>query len=93
MRILSLVLTLAFITTVFSPSTPAPAALGITMIGQGFVGGSELDKSGLTGVICQQGAPANVFRRRFLVALDRTLLTPDTTTYSLPRLIVVRLMV
>lgn len=43
----------------FSPTTPRPAVAGITMIGQGFVSGAATDKSGLTGVICQAGAPAN----------------------------------
>ena len=43
----------------FSPPTPRPAVAGITMIGQGFVSGAATDKSGLTGVICQAGAPAN----------------------------------
>jgi len=31
----------------------------ITLIGKGLVSGSSLDKSGLTGKICQLGAPAN----------------------------------
>lgn len=43
----------------FSSSIPRPAVAGITMIGQGLVSGSATDKSGLTGVICQAGAPAN----------------------------------
>lgn len=43
----------------FSPTTPRPAVAGITMIGQGFVSGAATDKSGLSGVICQAGAPAN----------------------------------
>lgn len=66
MRIVSIVLILAFITTVFSSSSPTPAVTGITMIGQGFIGGSELDKSGLPGVICQQGAPANCVSKSIL---------------------------
>ena len=32
---------------------------GITLIGKGLVSGSSLDKSGLTGKICQQGNPSN----------------------------------
>lgn len=40
--------------TSLSPVTP-----GITLIGKGVVDGAALDKSGLTGSICQQGAPAN----------------------------------
>ena len=43
----------------FSPMTPRPTLAGITMIGQGFVSGAATDESGLTGVICQAGAPAN----------------------------------
>lgn len=43
----------------FSPTTPRAAVAAITMIGQGFVSGAATDKSGLTGVICQAGAPAN----------------------------------
>ena len=43
----------------FSSSSPRPLVPGITMIGQGLVSGSATDKSGLTGVICQQGSPAN----------------------------------
>lgn len=35
------------------------AAPGISLVGKGFVSGSALDKSGLTGNICQQGTPAN----------------------------------
>lgn len=46
-------------TVSFSSSIPRPALAGITMIGQGLVSGSAIDKSGLTGVICQSGAPAN----------------------------------
>ena len=43
----------------FTAITPRPAVAGITMIGQGFVSGAATDKSGLAGVICQAGAPAN----------------------------------
>ena len=43
----------------FSATTPRPVVAGITMIGQGFVSGAATDKSGLTGVICQAGVPAN----------------------------------
>ena len=45
--------------------TPSPVAAsqaltpGITLIGKGEVSGSALDTSGLTGNICQAGAPAN----------------------------------
>src|ERR1700754_4039139 len=35
------------------------ATPGITLIGKGLVDGAALDKSGLTGNICQAGVPAN----------------------------------
>src|SRR5919106_6607869 len=41
------------------PTTPRPVIAGITLIGQGFVSGTASDKSGLSGVICQAGVPAN----------------------------------
>lgn len=62
MRLLgTAVAVLLFISSTFSFSltTPRSAVTGITMIGQGFVSGAATDKSGLTGVICQAGAPAN----------------------------------
>ncbi|HEY3039120.1 MAG TPA: esterase-like activity of phytase family protein [Pyrinomonadaceae bacterium] len=40
-------------------SSPPPVSPGVTLIGKGLVSGSALDKSGLAGNICQQGAPAN----------------------------------
>src|SRR5215510_2349518 len=36
-----------------------PALAGITLIGKGSIDGSAVDKSGLTGNICQAGVPAN----------------------------------
>ena len=39
-----------------NPISPLP---GITLIGKGVVSGTALDKSGLTGNICQASAPAN----------------------------------
>jgi hypothetical protein len=39
--------------------SPRPVTPGIALIGKGLVSGAVLDKSGLTGNICQQGAPAN----------------------------------
>lgn len=36
------------------------------MIGQGFVSGSAIDKSGLVGVICQEGIPANCVSKAIL---------------------------
>ena len=35
------------------------ATPGITLVGKGVISGTALDKSGLTGNICQAGAPAN----------------------------------
>ena len=53
------VLALAF-STICRPIPPPPGLTpGITLIGKGLVSGSELDKSGLTGTICQASAPAN----------------------------------
>ena len=40
-------------------TSPPPVTAGITLIGKGLVSGSAVDRSGLTGNICQQGAPAN----------------------------------
>ena len=62
MRVLGTVAVILFFissTLCFSFNAPQPAVDGITMIGQGVVSGSASDKSGLTGVICQAGAPAN----------------------------------
>ncbi|HEY6247440.1 MAG TPA: esterase-like activity of phytase family protein [Pyrinomonadaceae bacterium] len=53
------VLTLAISTISLSAPNPKPLTPGITLIGKGVVSGSALDKSGLTGNICQAGAPAN----------------------------------
>lgn len=47
-------LTLSFYTPKSQAVTP-----GITLIGKGVVSGTALDSSGLTGNICQAGAPAN----------------------------------
>ena len=38
---------------------PRPVTPGITLIGKGLVSGIALDRSGLTGNICQQGAASN----------------------------------
>jgi hypothetical protein len=52
---------LALTTTTLSlpVKSPTPLTPGITLIGKGVVSGSALDTSGLTGNICQAGAPAN----------------------------------
>ena len=39
------------------------ATEGITLVGKGLVSSAALDKSGLAGTICQQGAPANCVPR------------------------------
>ena len=41
----------------------ASAPPGISLVGIGYIPGSALDKSGLAGVICQAGAPANCIPR------------------------------
>jgi len=60
-RILGTALAILAVTScAFSvPVTPRPAIPGITLIGKGLVDASALDKSGLNGNICQQGAPTN----------------------------------
>ena len=61
-RVLAIALAaVALTTSTLSLSAPNPRALtpGITLIGKGVVSGSALDTSGLTGNICQAGAPAN----------------------------------
>ena len=61
-RVLALALAaVALTTSTLSLSAPNPQALtpGITLIGRGVVSGNALDTSGLTGNICQAGAPAN----------------------------------
>ena len=62
MRALSTAMAVLALATsiVFLPCFNTRAELpGITLIGKGLVDGSLLDKSGLTGVICQAGVPAN----------------------------------
>src|SRR5262247_1929334 len=49
----------AFTMFVLMASTLWAAPPGITLIGKGLVSGTSLDKSGLTGNICQAGVPAN----------------------------------
>ena len=43
--------------TLFSSTLGAAPPDGITLIGKGLVPGAALDKSGLTGAICQAGNP------------------------------------
>ena len=62
LRVLGLALAvITLITSTLSFSAPNSRLLpaGITLIGKGVVSGSALDKSGLTGNICQASAPAN----------------------------------
>jgi len=54
LRVVSIVLVLVPLSTVFA-SAPA----GIELVAIGYVPGNGLDKSGLTGSICQAGVPAN----------------------------------
>ena len=59
---------LTLFTSTLSFSAPTPPALtpGITLIGKGVISGSALDKSGLTGNICQASAPANCVPKAIL---------------------------
>src|SRR5215510_7513509 len=62
LRVLGLALasvTLITSTLCFSASNSPLLPAGITLVGKGVVSGSLLDKSGLTGNICQAGVPAN----------------------------------
>ena len=62
LRVLGLALAIVtLITSTLSFSAPNSQSLpaGITLIGKGVISGSALDKSGLTGNICQASAPAN----------------------------------
>src|SRR5678815_285938 len=53
------VLLLGISTLSLSPNAPKPPDPGISLVGKGEVNGSLLDKTGLAGNICQDGAPAN----------------------------------
>ena len=53
------VLLLGISTLSLSPNAPTPPDPGISLVGKGEVNGSLLDKTGLAGNICQDGAPAN----------------------------------
>jgi hypothetical protein len=62
LRVLGLalaVVTLITSTLCFSAPNSQLLPAGITLIGKGVISGSLLDKSGLTGNICQASAPAN----------------------------------
>ena len=62
LRVLGLalaVVTLITSTLCFSAPNSQLLPAGITLIGKGVISGSALDKSGLTGNICQASAPAN----------------------------------
>jgi hypothetical protein len=50
---------LLFVLLTLNASGIRAAPPGITLVGKGLVDGTLLDKSGLTGNICQAGAPAN----------------------------------
>jgi phytase-like protein len=47
------------VVALFGSTLGSPPPVGITLIGKGLVPGGALDKSGLTGNICQAGNPAN----------------------------------
>jgi hypothetical protein len=55
-----------------APGSPPPPQ-GITLVGKGAISGTALDKSGLTGNICQAGAPANCIPRALLGGLGSAL--------------------
>ena len=62
LRVLATALAVISLTTAtlcFSAPTPPVVTPGITLVGKGVVSGSALDTSGLSGNICQSGAPAN----------------------------------
>src|SRR5262245_49907391 len=59
--------------TVFSSSFSVPPPIGITLIGKGLIDGNALDKSGLTGNICQAGNPANCVPKSLLGGLGSAL--------------------
>ena len=62
LRVLATALAVISLTTAtlcFSVPNPRVLTPGITLVGKGVVSGSALDTSGLTGNICQAGAPAN----------------------------------
>jgi hypothetical protein len=56
---------LVLVAVVFTMNVVA-APPGITLIGKGLVAGTGLDTSGLTGTICQAGAPANCVPKAIL---------------------------
>lgn len=58
---------LAVILAVATPWGAPPSA--IALVGKGIIGGALLDKSGLTGVICQEGVPDNCVPKAVLGGL------------------------
>src|SRR5262245_50178092 len=54
------------VVTLFGSTLGAAPPVGITLIGRGLVPGAALDKSGLTGNICQAGNPANCVPKALL---------------------------
>jgi len=59
LSVLLLILGVTASTLSTPPLRSQPLVTGVTLIGKGLIDGSALDKSGLTGNICQAGAPAN----------------------------------
>src|SRR5262245_32109205 len=61
------------VVTLFGSTLGVPPLAGITLIGKGLVPGAALDKSGLTGNICQAGNPANCVPQALLGAFGSAL--------------------
>ena len=60
----------------------ASAPPGIELVGIGYVGGNLIDKSGLTGSICQAGNPANCVPKAVLGGFGSALAYTGMTTCS-----------
>jgi hypothetical protein len=71
----TVLLCLALVVSCFSvtTTTPLPPPVGITLVGKGEVSGTALDKSGLTGNICQASAPANCVPKAIFVGFGSDL--------------------
>ncbi len=74
----------AFVLVIVSVAAAPPA--GITLIGKGIISGSLLDKSGLTGTICQSGTPANCVPKAIFggIGSDLTYTGHDNVFLSAP---------
>lgn len=65
-RGIALAIIILFGSTIFTTTYHAHQPGGITLIGTGLVPGNSLDKSGLTGVICQASDPTNCVPKAIL---------------------------